>query len=85
MTRGLKEVSKLRYQFLQLTEAGTGKKIRLRADLFGGIIENTRGTVDVWTEFVEDGSSKVFTVSEDADQIIIGLAEAVRLSEEKKK
>ena len=81
----MKEVNRLKYQFLHLTEAGTKKKIRLRADQFCGIVENNKGTVDIWTDMAEDGSAKVFTVTEDAEQIIEGLTEALRLAEKKEK
>lgn len=55
--------------FIGLTEAGTEKAISLQASLIGAIVENARGTTDVWTKLHQDGDSKVFIVEEEAKDI----------------
>ena len=60
--------------FIILTESGTDKEIRLRADLIGAYISNTRGTTDVYTQLKEDGDSKVFSVMEHSEDIADALA-----------
>jgi len=61
--------------YIHLTSP-TGEMIKLRADLVGARVENTRGTIDVWTQLREDGDSKVFTVKEDDKYITEALFQA---------
>ena len=55
--------------YLKLTEAGTDKKIRVKAALIGAIRENQRGSTDIFTELLEDGDSKIFTVIETEEEV----------------
>jgi hypothetical protein len=62
--------------FLRLTEAGTEKTVRLQASLIGAVLENSRGSTDVFTKLTEDGDSKVFIVQEKEDEIFDAMREA---------
>ena len=68
-------MSLLETTFLHLTSPSE-EKIHLRADLIGARVENTRGTTDVWTLLMEDGTSKVFTVMETPKEITEAMAKA---------
>ncbi len=71
--------------FLRLTESGTEKQLSLQASLIGAILENSRGTTDVWTKLHQDGDSKVFVVDETAEEIRDAMHEGYQTTKEKKK
>ena len=69
--------------FLHFTEAGTEKKIRVRADLIAAYAENSRGSTDLWTTLTDDGGSKVFAIAEAPEEILASLQEAYSQVKEK--
>lgn len=71
--------------FLRLTESGTDSEISLQASLIGAIVENTRGSTDVWTKLSEDGDSKVFQVTESREEIQEAMREGYIANKEPEK